>query len=165
MTNRMLIPALLGLLTSGFVYGQAKTDDKFLFLHLQLKDGVITLIKSAAVPGVLKPQRRLDKPGAFQFDAESAAGVSLWSGAMNDPSIRRYEYADPDNPGAIKAKVVQLNQVEFTVRLPILKEAHHLSFYRMEAAPANAFAAPGAKSTPLTKALIARIQLPAGDNP
>ena len=164
MANCVLLSALLGLMTSPLAFGQAKETDKILFLHLRMKDGVITLAKSATVPGTLKPQRRSEKPGAFQFEIETAAGVSLWNGAMDDPSIRRYEYEDPENPGAIKTKVVRFAEVEFVVRVPVLKDAHQFSIYRLEATPAKAPGAPAAEQVKMARSLLARIALPPDDN-
>src|SRR5713226_8342510 len=103
------LSVLLGLMTSSFVRGQAEGEEKFLFLHLRMKEGVITLVKAATVSGALKPQRRADKTGSIQFEVETEAGVSRWTGTMDDPSIRRYEYDDPKNPRAIKSKVVQVS--------------------------------------------------------
>src|SRR6266487_4595018 len=158
------LAALLGLMTSGFVRGQAEREEKFLFLHLRLKDGVITLVKAATVSGALKPQRRADKTGSIQFEVETEAGVSRWTGMMDDPSIRRYEYPDPDKPGAIKSKLVQVNEAEFAIRIPLLKDAHHLSFYRLGTAQAKAPALPDAQAPKPAKTLIAKIELPADTN-
>ena len=161
--NGLWLSVLLGLMTSALAFGQAKEENKILFLHLRMKDGVITLAKSITVPGTLKPQRRLEKPGAFQFELETAAGVSLWNGAMDDPSIRRYEYEDPENPGAIKTKMVQLAEVEFVVRVPVLKDARQFSLYRTETSTAKGGAPPaGAQARP-ARTLLTRIQLPADD--
>ena len=164
MTYCVLLSALLGLMTSALALGQAAKDNKILFLHLRMKDGAITLVKSASVSGTLKPQRRAENPGTIQFDVETAAGVSLWSGAMDDPSVRRYEYEDPEKPGAIKTKVVQLAEVEFVVRVPVLKGAHHFSLYRLEAPPAKAPAEPAVEQQAKpARSLLVRIALPADD--
>jgi hypothetical protein len=144
---------------------QPKELDQILFLHLRMKGGTLTLVKSATVPGVLKSRRSADKKAPLQLEVETAEGASLWSDTMNDPSVRRYEYEDPDNPGVIKSKVVRLNEVEFTVRVPLKKEARRLSFYRVSppAEKGKTLIAPDAKSSKPAKELIARIDLPAAE--
>jgi hypothetical protein len=155
------LSVLLGFMTSDFVRGQAQGEERFIFLHLRMKDGVITLVKSSTVSGALKPQLRADKTGNIQFEVETKAGVAQWAGWMDDPSIRRYEYPDPDNPGAIKPKLVQVSEAEFAVRIPVVKDAHYLSFYRLETAQAKAPALPGTQAAKPAKSLIAKIELPA----
>jgi hypothetical protein len=144
---------------------QPKDVDQILFLHLRMKDGTLTLVRSATVAGVLKSRRSADKKAPFQLEVETAEGASLWGEKMTDPSVRRYEYEDPDNPGVIKSKVVQLNEVEFTVRVPFKKEARRLSFYRVSqpAEKGKTLIAPDAKSSKPAKELIARIDLPAAE--
>src|SRR5262245_34470664 len=144
---------------------QPKEADQIIFLHLRMKDGTLTLVRSATVPGVLKSRRSADKKAPLQLEVETAKGASLWSETMSDPTVRRYEYEDPDNPGLIKSKVVQLNEVEFTVRVPFKKEARRLSFYRVSqpAAKGNRLIAPDVKSSKPAKELIARIDLPAAE--
>ncbi len=154
---------LLGLGFATRLPGQAQGEPKILFLHLRMKDGAVTFVKSNTVPGTLKPPRQLEKQGAIQIQIETREGISLWQNAMDDPELRRYEYADPDHPGAIKAKFVRLNAVEFVVRVPVFKGAHHLSLYRKIAPGIHGPAVPAVKAAEAAKTLLATFELPAED--
>ena len=159
----LLIFVLVGCFSANLeLPAQSKEPDKILFLHLRMKDGAITLTKTVTAPGVLKPRRGSDKKGPLEIELQNAEGAFLWSEAMSDPSVRRYEYEDPDNPGAIKFKVVQLSEVEFTVRVPSWPEGRRVSFYRVEpsAKPNRVAAASEFKSARPAKQLITTIDLP-----
>jgi hypothetical protein len=148
-------------LTTGLLRAQSKAPDKILFLHLRMKDGAITLVKTATTPGLLKSHRGAGKRGPIEFELQNTEGAPLWRETMSDPSIRRYEYEDPDNPGVIKSKVVQLGEVEFVVRVPFSKATRRISFYRTEAASEKARLLPAGALTALpAKRLIAHIDLP-----
>ena len=140
---------------------QRKEPDQILFLNLRMTNGVITLVNAMPTPGVLKSRRGADKKGPIQLEVETAAGTSLWNETMSDPSVRRYEYEDPDHPGGIISKVVQLNEVQFSVRIPFNKEARRVSFYRVAPSETSkAQVAPPARPPKAVKELIARIDLP-----
>ena len=133
----------------------AEADGKFLFLTLRYKDGDITLVKSALVSGTLKPRRNSTRPDALQIVLEKAEGQSAWSLAIDDPSVRRYEYEDPERPGVIRSKEVKVNDVEFIVRAPLVTDVRHLAVYRQEPP------APGAKAPAApVKKLLVRHSLP-----
>lgn len=156
--SRLILGVRLGVmlgLVLGLSLSAAEEDGKFLFLTLRYKDGVITVMKSAVVSGTLKPQRDSTKPDALQITLEKTEGESAWSVAMDDPSVRRYEYEDPQQPGVIRSKEVKRNDLEFIVRAPLLAGVRHLAVYRQEPP------APGAKpaAAPVKK-LLARHTLP-----
>ena len=133
----------------------AEEDGKFLFLTLRYKDGVIMVVKSALVSGRLKPQRDSTRPDALQITLEKTEGESAWRLAMDDPSVRRYEYEDPQQPGVIRSKEVKVNDIEFIVRAPLVAGVRHLAVYRHEPP------APGAKqSAAPVKQLLVRHALP-----
>jgi hypothetical protein len=144
---------LLGLLTCSSV--RAEEEGKFLFLTLRLKDGVVTVVKSAVVSGTLKPQRNSTKSDALHIQLEKNEGESAWSVAIDDPSVQRHEYEDPQQPGGIRSKEVKLADVEFIVRAPLLTDVRHLAVYRNEP-PAS-----GAKASAVAvKKLLVRHALP-----
>jgi len=140
---------LLGLIFCFFLRA-AEEDGKFLFLTLLYKDGVITVVKSAVVSGSLKPQRDSIKPDALHVTLEKTEGESAWSIAIDDPSVRRYEYEDPEQPGVIRSKEVKVNDIEFIVRAPLVAGVRHLAIYRQEPP------APGEKppAVPVKKLLV-----------
>src|SRR5258705_4770786 len=88
------------------------------------------VVKSAVVSGRLKPQRDPPRPDALQITLEKTEGESAWRLAMDDPSVRRYEYEDPQQPGVIRSKEVKVNDIEFIVRAPLVAGVRHLAVYR-----------------------------------
>ena len=133
------------------VAAQPKEENVIVFLHLRMKDGQVTLVKSSTAPGVLKTPS--EQPArAIQFTIENAAGAAVWTSTMDDPAVRRLEYTDPDAPGVIKSRIVQLDDVEFTIRVPQRKDGVKLAFYRGAGSP---FAKQGAAE----KKLIGTITL------
>ena len=105
-------------------------QEKILFLHLRIKGEVVTLLKCSTRPGVLKKPHH--QKGELTLDLISADGAALWTTVMEDPRIQRFEYEDPDNPGQLKTKVVQLPETEFMVRVPYKKAAKRLVIFRHE---------------------------------
>ena len=130
---------------------------RFFFLTFRLKAGALTLVKARVMPGTLKPQRDGTQPDALRFVLEQAADESLWSRRLDDPSVQRLEYEDPDHPGQIKSKTVQLDDVEFIVRAPYHPNARQVVIYREHVEiPVD-----GAKAAPPVRQLLARLPLPA----
>jgi hypothetical protein len=130
----------------------APADGGILFLHLRLKNGVVTLVSSAVRPGVLKQPRDGKARGALTFQMVTADGVTLENSAAEDPSTQRLEYEDPNNPGHFLVKVIQSPDVEFTVRLPHHTAGRQVKFFRQ----ANA----GGLAAAAAPALIGTIDLP-----
>jgi len=128
----------------------ADEEGKFLFLTLRFKDGVVTVVKSTLVNGTLKPQRDSKKTDAFHISLGKTEGESIWSVAIDDPSVCRYEYEDPQAPGTIRVKEVKLDDVEFIVRVPLIDGVRQLEVYRHES-PASGAKQP---TTPVKKLLL-----------
>jgi hypothetical protein len=119
-----------GLLLSLNVAGSQ--DDQILFLHLKITNGVVRVVESTVVPGHLKPAVTAEKPGDLYLELISTNRLTVWTGVVPDPLVRRYEYEDPDHPGQLKVKEVKLDQAEFTIRVPERSEARRLDIYRMD---------------------------------
>src|SRR5262245_33663579 len=147
--------ALLMLLVPVRIWAEGETN-QFRFLRLRLQAGKVTLIESSVVPGTLKPQHDAAETEPLVVSLESNSGEVRWSLSIADPSRQRYEYEDPDRPGFIRSKTVQLDDVEFIVRAPLTPGAQHVAVYRKEQT------APQAKAgQPATeKRLLALIPLP-----
>ena len=109
-----LVALALSLFTCHTATAQSE-QDKFFFLTFRLTNGVVTLVKSEVKPGTLKPQRDSTRAVALRFVLEKAEDEGLWSRRIDDPSVQRLEYEDPDHPGEIQSKTVQLDDVEFIV--------------------------------------------------
>jgi hypothetical protein len=137
----MQVPRILLLFGCLFLFSfvpVASETNQILFLHVKLKDGVVTLVDSKIRPGVLKPHRDGGPKKALRFSAEDSAGAELWSGSMEDPTVKRLETSD-ENTGELTVHPVDQAEAEFTVRMPAVAKMHHISFYRDEKiAAANA---------------------------
>lgn len=105
---------------------------KILFLQLRMQGDTIRLVGSNITPGVVKRARGSGPNAAIQYKVYSATGLLLWEGAMDDPSIRRYEFENPEKPGQLVAKLVKLQDVEFTLRIPLKEGVRYVQFYRTE---------------------------------
>jgi hypothetical protein len=135
-TERKFTKVLCGLvLLQGLLlnlYAGESQGEQILFLHLKITNNVISLMESTAVTGHLKTTISSEKPGDLYLELTSTNSVPIWTNAVPDPLLRRYEYEDPDHPGQLKVKEVKLDQAEFTVRVPGRKEATHLNIYRLD---------------------------------
>ncbi len=131
--------------------------DQIVFLHLRLKDGVVTLLRSSVKPGRLKTPIASDKKGEIHLELTGTNGVPLWSEVMADPTVQRLEYEDPEHPGTMKIKEVKVAEAEFIVRVPFHKDGRQLNLHRLDK-PANraVAAAPGTK-----KKLLGTVTVPA----
>jgi hypothetical protein len=58
--------------------------------------------------------------------------VLLLEGSIDDPSLQVYEYEDPDRPGQFAAKEVKVEDVQFTLRMPLIEGMHTVEFFRVE---------------------------------
>ena len=90
----LLMLSMCGLFfyTSSIVFPQGKKDSKIVFLHLRMKDGVITLLNTKIKPGYLKPQPTSGVKGDILYEVSDISGTSVWQGVSTNPSRRRYEY-------------------------------------------------------------------------
>lgn len=131
-----LLPATCG---ANLVFAQ-ESSPKIIFLHLKLDSNQVSLVSASVSPGTLK--RVSEHQPALDLEVATSVGQVLWTNNVANPSLRHLEFEDPDHPGEILSKEVQLTNTEFTVRIPVFREAHHVNFYRSESsAGTNAAAA------------------------
>lgn len=121
-------------------------QDKILFLRLQMQNDSITIVQSNIRAGVLKPVRDTGKAGGIEYQCRSSLGSLLSDGVIDDPSIRRYEFEDPAQPGKLRFKVAKLKDVRFTLRIPFKEEISHIEFYRIGSAGTNSRLQNGVKA-------------------
>jgi hypothetical protein len=126
MRKLVCLTLLLGACGANVVFAQESPPQIF-FLHLKLQSNQVSLVSASVAPGRLKvfPERR----AALDLEVATSAGQVLWTNSVADPSFRHLEYEDPDHPGQIISKEVQLTNTEFTVRVPVIRDAHHVNFY------------------------------------
>lgn len=117
---------LLGACGANLVCAQEPPSQIF-FLHLKLQNNQVSLVSASVAPGRLKVFSEHD--AALDLEVATSAGQVLWTNSVADPSFRHLEYEDPDHPGQIINKEVQLTNAEFAVRVPVIRDAHHVNFY------------------------------------
>lgn len=108
------------------VFAQASPPQIY-FLRLNLQSNQVSLVSASVAPGTLKVFPAQD--AVLDLEVATSAGQVLWTNRVANPSIRHLEYEDPDHPGQILSKEVQLTNTEFTVRIPVIRDAHHVNFY------------------------------------
>jgi hypothetical protein len=126
MRKYVCLTLLLGVCGANLVFAQ-ESPPQILFLHLKLQSNQVSLVSASVTPGKLKvfPEHR----AALDLEVTTSAGQVLWTNSVADPSFRHLEYEDPDHPGQIISKEVQLTNAEFTVRVPVIRDAHHVNFF------------------------------------
>ena len=115
----------------GTLLAQVGSSREIMFLRLRLENNVITLVGTTVRPGRLKQPAGRAGQGIF-YEVTSAGGESLWSGFIDDPSARRYEYEDPAASGRILTTVVKAQTAEFSLRIPVIEGARSVTFERVE---------------------------------
>ncbi|MSU56860.1 MAG: hypothetical protein EXS35_01515 [Pedosphaera sp.] len=129
----------LSLLLTGAI-GVAQTNDgpKILFLHVRVeKEKSIKLVESSVRDGELKPQPNTDQADGIHYELRAADGSSLWHGVVPDPSRRVVEFEDPPRSGKLKHKLIELPEMELTVRVPVRSGAQRVEFYNFTGADTN----------------------------
>jgi hypothetical protein len=121
--------ALIGLIPLQTI--RVHAQDKILFLRFRMRDDSITIVQSNIRAGFLKPIIDAGKAGGIEYQCRSSVGSLISRGIIDDPSSRRYEFEDPDQPGRLKVKVVSFNDVKFTLRIRFEKEISRIEFYRI----------------------------------
>jgi hypothetical protein len=151
----------IGLITMLFVSAsldtraQGDTTNQFLFLTLRLKNGTVTLEKAQTVAGTLKPQLNSTDERPLLITLEQTKDIAQWSLAIEDPSVQRLEYEDPEHPGMLKSKLVVIEDIEFIVRTPLITGVRHLAVHRKTTQITQAVG-----NSSVTNSLLARIELP-----
>ena len=137
--RRAAILAFVFLLLAGGRTADAQTNPQpyILFLHLKVTRQAVSLVESNLRPGLLKPGLEADTTG-LSYELVSEAGTALWKGSMADPNLRHLEYEDPANPGKLLRKSVQLDEAEFTLRVPFHQAARRINFFRLATGGAGA---------------------------
>ncbi len=133
--------------------GMLPAQDGIVFLHLRLKNNAITLLESKTHPGTLKEDRIANSNSGISIEVVSNIGSIIFTNTVHDPSIRHYEFEDPNFPGRMISKEIVQNDVEFFVRIPYKKNAHNARFYRTFILPSSS------KTKQLNKVIIGTIPL------
>jgi hypothetical protein len=124
------IVALVLTLASAAGQPSPRAGDAFYLLTFRMKTGEVAMVRSQLVPGTLKSQPAPQFKAPLLVALEDTNGLELATARLDDPSVRRYEYEDPDHPGAIQFKVVPVEDTEFMIRIPQPAGATRVAVYR-----------------------------------
>jgi len=133
-----------------------KDGAKIIFLHMRIDADGVSLVDSRTVPGRLKTPRTDQPRGEIVYELVAEQSIALYTAGISDPLTLRFDYEDPDQPGRLRSKTVQLEETEFTVRVPYAAEATHVNFYRVDRAA-------GTSAQAATRQLIGSIPVNSGE--
>ena len=124
---------------------ESPASSKIAFLRLQIDSAGFRLVNATIVDGTLKSPRTELVPADYSYELVGIYSTVLFKGGFENPLIKRYEYEDPDHPGQINIKVVELPSAELIIRVPVNPAIHRLNIYRNERASARGNAQPERK--------------------
>ena len=130
LTVFLFVACVLSSVVSAQPNGRTNERARILFLHLKMSRGAVSYLGSSVRQGTLKISRNGQGGAEIDCAVISTKGEVVFSDALQDPSIRRYEYEDPLNPGRLMSRQVILDDVEFTVRIPYSDDIRRVEFYR-----------------------------------
>lgn len=131
--GKILLLIILGLFLfpANSFSANEKSQSKILFLQFKIKNDRITLVKSTIKSGVAKQPASVADKNSLYYQLFSPSRASLGKGSMKDPLIQHFEYEDPDHPGQIKRKEIQLKETEFTLRIPYDPDLQEIEFFKL----------------------------------
>ncbi len=105
-----------------------------LFMRLHISEDGVSLVESSVVPGSLKKPRAEFGPevSGIYYDVRSETDSLITSGRFDNPLIRKLEYEDPDNPGALKQKIISLTETDFMLRIAFSDQIRRVTFYELD---------------------------------
>ncbi len=118
------------LLISSVIAKAAGTENKVVFLQFHIDSNSISLTKSTMADGELKKTRIRTESKEIYFEIVSKDSQLLSSGNIENPLVRKFEYENPDKPGEILNKIINLESAEFTVRVDYNNRIDKINFYR-----------------------------------
>ncbi len=111
---------------------KSQSSSKIAFLRLQADSSGFKLLEATIVDGSLKSPRGELLLEEYSYELVGIDSTILFQGSFENPLTGRFEYEDPDNPGQILAKIVELPDSELTIRVPVTTAMHRLNIYRIE---------------------------------
>ncbi len=104
---------------------------KIAFLRLQVDSTGFRLIDATVVDGSFKSPRDESINKEYSYELVGIDSTVLFKGAFENPLIKRYEYEDPEHPGQLLSKTVELSRTEITVRVPFSTNIQKLNIHRL----------------------------------
>jgi len=139
------ILALLFLAPLSVDADDSPSSSKIAFLRLYIDSTGFRLVDASIVNGSLKSPRGESILKEYSYELVGIDSTVLFKGEFENPLIKRYEYENPDHPGQILVKVVEIPSSEITIRVPVKPAMYRLHIYRTERASARGNARPERK--------------------
>lgn len=131
--NRCQISLIIALfLISSVISVATGTEDKIVFLKFRIDSNSIVLTKTTLADGKLKNSRNNISNKEIYFEVVSKDSRLLSSGNIENPLVKKLEYENPDKPGELLHKIVNLESAEFTVRINYNNQIDRINFYRAQ---------------------------------
>jgi hypothetical protein len=114
-------------LFSLFLPSMASAGDQILFVHLKWSTNGVQVLRTDVRPGKLKGPAPSE--GRLQIRLADAAGEVAWTGLINDPRRRAYEYPKVDSTNALAQLDVVREEAEIVVRMPLVPGAKEVQVW------------------------------------
>lgn len=112
-----------------FSLGLAQNSERIIFLNLKMVKGQVFLKNVKIVPGKLKRKKRNQfLQDNLYYTVLSTSEKKLYQNGFVNPTILFYE--SDDKNGMFSAKKVELDSVNFSVKLPYDAQIHKVNFYK-----------------------------------
>ena len=133
---------LIALVVAPVTTAEENSSPQIAFLQLEFDSNGVSLLKATIVDGTLKTPRAKLLSLGYYYEAVSADSTVRYQGTFENPLVQRFEFHDPDNPGEIKIKVVELAKAVVVVRLPFGQNMHSLDIYQISSTDAKGLGLP-----------------------
>ena len=113
---------------------QLKNTEQIIFLNLKIIHGHISLEEIKIVKGKLKRPKKISiEQGHIYYKVLTQTDRNLYESVMQDPLHTIYEYEDEQ--GLLHSVMVDLDSVNFSLRLPYDASIHRVEFYKIATVP------------------------------
>ena len=111
----------------------ASAEDQILFVHLKWSTNGIQVLRTDVRLGKLKG--RPPSEGRLQIRLADAQGQATWTGLIDDPRRRSYEYPKADSDDQLAQFEVDQEEAELVVRIPFTSGAQEIQVWGETIAP------------------------------
>lgn len=110
---------------------KAESSGQIAFLTVKVDPDGVTLLESRLVDGTVKERRAANRVTGLRYEMVSDQSQILSYDVIADPLIRHLEYEDPDQPGRLISKTIQLDEAVITIRVNYTDPTDRLKFYKV----------------------------------
>ena len=123
------------LMLAGSAQAADQATTRIAFLQLHIDSSGVRLEGATVVEGAIKQPRGESHRAGIFYEVVLKDRTVLTSDVVADPLIRRFEYEDPDQPGRLRSKIVELDEAVFTIRIPYQDAVAQVVISRVSQSP------------------------------